>query len=230
MADATVRAAGSYTTGALDEPRTDVGYSGVGGKFDTDDRGRFRIPGLSEHSLVDLLVAAPGFATEQLLEVPPTESAPVEVALEPEAVIAGRVTFRGHGVAAWLEVFRETGDTGLSTDEEGRFRTRGLAAGRYNLVAHAQDTQVFTNARTGARSVNRLSTGWRTQGPPWTLPRGKRSRSSWNSASDSGASPGAPWSMASASPAYRSRLGFSGRLPGATGATSSRGYLPARPS
>ena len=159
MADATVRAAGSYTTGALDEPRTDVGYSGVGGKFDTDDRGRFRIPGLSEHSLVDLLVAAPGFATEQLLEVPPTESAPVEVALEPEAVIAGRVTFRGHGVAAWLEVFRERGDTGLSTDEEGRFRTRGLAAGRYNLVAHAQDTQVFTNARTGARSVNRLSHG-----------------------------------------------------------------------
>lgn len=157
--NATVMAAGSYTTSPLDEPRTDAGRLDIAGRFETNEEGRFRIPGLSEHSLVDLVIAAPGFATERRLEVPPTEFSPIEVRLEPEAVIAGRVTFRGHGVRAWLEILTEDSErTSLGTDKDGRFRTRGLTAGQYNVVARSPDAQsVTTRTGPGAPSIVRAA-------------------------------------------------------------------------
>lgn len=164
VADATVRAAGSYTTGALDEPSTDT-RSDIAGNFETNEEGRFRIPGLNEGSLVDLVVTAPGFATERRLEVPPTESAPIEVRLEPEAVITGRVTFRGEGVRTWLEILAEDGErasmrerTSVGTDEEGGFRTQGLPAGQYNVVARSPDAgYLTTRTGPGAPSIVRAS-------------------------------------------------------------------------
>lgn len=152
--DAAIMAAGSYTTGALDEPRTDAERSDIAGRFQTDDQGRFRVPGLSQDSLVDLAIAAPGFATERRQEVPPTESVPIEVQLEPEAVIAGRVSFRGEGVRTWLEVLADDGEgTSLGTDEDGEFRTWGLAAGQYNVVARSPDAGLLTT-RTGPGAPN----------------------------------------------------------------------------
>lgn len=157
--NATVMAAGSYTTGALDEPSTDVERSDIAGRFETNEEGRFRIPGLNEGSLVDLVIAAPGFATERRMEVPPTESAPIEVRLEPEAVIAGRVTFRGEGVPTRLDVLADDGErTSLGTDEDGEFRTQGLAAGQYNVVARSPDAgYLATKIGTGAPSIVRAS-------------------------------------------------------------------------
>ncbi len=154
----TVRAAGSYTTGALDEPSTDA-RSDIAGRFETNEEGRFRIPGLNEGSLVDLVIAAPGFSTERRLEVPPTESAPIEVRLEPEAVIAGRVTFRGEGVRTWLDVLAEDGErTSVGTDEDGVFRTQGLAAGQYNVVARSPGPGYLTiRTGPGAPSIVRAS-------------------------------------------------------------------------
>ncbi len=156
--NATVMAAGSYTTGALDEPTTDT-RSDIAGRFETNDEGRFRIPGLSEGSLVDLAIAAPGFATERRLEVPPTESAPIEVRLEPEAVIAGRVTFRGEGVRTWIDVLADDGErTSVGTDEDGVFRTQGLPAGQYNVVARSPDAgYLTTRTGPGAPSIVRAS-------------------------------------------------------------------------
>ena len=159
VAQAMVMAAGSYTAGALDEPRTDAERSDIAGRFETNEEGRFRIPGLSEDSLVDLVIAAPGFATERRLEVPPTESAPIEVQLEPEAVIAGRVIFRSEGVQTRLDVLADDGErTSLGTNEDGEFRTRGLAAGQYNVVARSPDSGYLTIRNgPGAPSIVRAS-------------------------------------------------------------------------
>ena len=159
VAQAMVMAAGSYTAGALDEPRTDAERSDIAGRFETNEEGRFRIPGLSEDSLVDLVIAAPGFATERRLEVPPTESAPIEVQLEPEAVIAGRVIFRSEGVQTWLDVLADDGErTSLGTNEDGEFRTRGLAAGQYNVVARSPDSgSLIIGNGPGAPSIVRAS-------------------------------------------------------------------------
>ncbi len=159
VADAIVLAAGSYTTGALDELRTDTELFDIAGRFETDEQGRFRIPGLSDDSLADLAIWALGFATERRLEVPPTESAPLEVSLEPEAVITGRVIFRGDGVETWVETLAERGEpTAVRTDEDGRFRTRGLAAGRYNVVARSPDAgYLTTKTGPGAPSVVRAA-------------------------------------------------------------------------
>ena len=145
VANATVWAAGSNTSNALSRPLVEAGpRSGIAARFDTDRHGRFFVPGLSRGSTVDLEISAPGFATQHRLEVPPTDSSAVEIILEPEAVIAGRVTLHGQGVATRVDVFGEAGGTTTwSTDIEGRFRTAGLAQGQYNLVAYPPGAGTF---------------------------------------------------------------------------------------
>ena len=143
--NATVWAAGSNTSGALSRPSTEASpRSGIAARFDPDRHGRFFVPGLSRESTVDLEISAPGFATQHRLEVSPTEAAAVEIVLEPEAVIAGRVTWHGQGIATQVDVFGEAGsNTSWSTDEEGRFQTTGLAQGQYNLVAYPPGAGTF---------------------------------------------------------------------------------------
>ncbi len=143
--NATVWAAGSNTSDALSRPSTEAGpRSGIAAQFDTDRHGRFFVPGLPRRSTVDLEISAPGFATQHRLEVSPTESAAIEIMLEPEAVIAGRVTLHGQGIATQVSVFDEAGsNTSWSTDEGGRFRTSGLAQGEYNLVAYPPGAGTF---------------------------------------------------------------------------------------
>lgn len=147
---AVVWAAGATATGSLDEPRTDAGpRSGLAVRLTADQRGQFRVSGLTDSSMIDLEVSAPRFATRRLLGLEPKLRAPIRIRLEPEAVIAGRVTWRGDGVQARLEVQKPTGDPLLlSTDTAGHFRTSGLAPGRYDVLALPGGSQTITRAPT----------------------------------------------------------------------------------
>lgn len=147
---AVVWAAGATATVSLDEPTTDAGpRSGLAVRLTVDQRGQFRVSGLAEGSMLDLEVSAPRFATRRLLGLEPNLRTPITVRLEPEAVIAGRVTWRGDGVQARLEVQKPTGDPLLlSTDTAGRFRTSGLAPGRYDVLALPGGSQTITRAPT----------------------------------------------------------------------------------
>ena len=143
--DATVWAAGSNTSLALSRPATDAGpKSGIAARFDTDRYGAFVVPGLPLGASVDLEISARGFATERRFEVPPTESEPFKVTLYPEAVIAGRVTLGGQGIQTRLTALDQEGnETSWPTNDEGRFRSTGLAEGRYNLVAYPPGAMVL---------------------------------------------------------------------------------------
>ena len=150
---ATVWAAGSTASSVLAGLPPETGSrSGFGVGLGVDGEGRFLVGGLSAGSSVDLEIAAPGFATQRLSDVPSSHDDLLKVTLDPEAVIAGRVTWRGKGVATRLSILDEEGrGTPFPTDDLGAFRTSGLGAGRFDLIAHPPDAQVLVRPRTGRR-------------------------------------------------------------------------------
>ena len=84
--------------------------------------------------------------------MPSTHKELIEVTLEAEAVIAGRVTWRGKGVATKIEVVGEQGrGTPFSSNELGAFQTSGLGAGRFTVIAWPPGVQVLVRPRARAR-------------------------------------------------------------------------------
>ncbi|MDE2978125.1 MAG: carboxypeptidase-like regulatory domain-containing protein [Acidobacteriota bacterium] len=161
VVDATVWAAGSLSGAALSTLGTETGprSQGVAARFSTDRRGEFVVPGLPLDGAIDLEVSAPGFATARLLETPPTGSRILEIRLAPEAVIAGTVTLRGEGVKTTVAILDEANrSSSWQTDEAGRFRTSGLAEGRYNLVAHPPGAPTFVQSDAPRGPVRRRFT------------------------------------------------------------------------
>lgn len=162
VSDAAVWAAGAAAAGSLDEQTTDAGpRSGLAVRLEADRHGRFRVAGLAEGSRIDIEVSSPRYATQQLLGLEPIAGTPVTVTLEAEAVVAGRVTRRGRGVPARLELLNSAGDSYLlSTDGAGRFRTSGLAPGRYDVLALPHGSQTVTReptVRLPERTLTRTS-------------------------------------------------------------------------
>ena len=161
VVEATVWAAGSLSGDALSTPSTETGpqSEGVAARFSTDRLGEFVVPGLPLDGAIDLEVSAPGFARARLLGTPPTESRILEIRLVPEAVIAGTVTLRGEGVKTTVAILDEANrSSSWQTDEAGRFRTSGLAEGRYNLIAHPPGAPTFVQSDAPGGPVRRRFT------------------------------------------------------------------------
>ena len=153
LPEATVWAAGSTRSSVFAGPPPGTGSrSGFGVGLGVDAQGRFLVSGLSAGSSVDLQVSAPGFATQRLSDVPSEHDDLIQVTLAPEAVIAGRVTWHGEGVVTRVDVLDEEGrSVPFPTDDVGAFRTSGLAAGRFDLIAHPPGAQVLVSPRAGQR-------------------------------------------------------------------------------
>ena len=138
---ARVLAAGSVDPG-IDGPRRTELLEGMRtrAEYRTDELGRFRVAGLSEDSRVDLEVSAPGLANERLTAVAPTGMASLQVVMQREAVVEGRVTYADKPVQTWVRL-RQSAHSSReswverSTTADGTFRVAGLKAGRYDVLA-----------------------------------------------------------------------------------------------
>lgn len=104
--------------------------------FETAPDGRFIVGGLHEDSQVNLRIGSTGFATRVLEQRSPAATPFLEVVLEPEAVIAGRVTLDGEPVPAGIQLFDQRSSLALrfsGAGDDGTFRFVGLWADRYGL-------------------------------------------------------------------------------------------------
>ncbi len=140
VAGARILAAATIDPHDDDIPMTEAAAgTGAAVEVRTDTGGRFRLGGLTEDTRVDLEVSARGMATEFLFAAAPTGEGPLQIVLDREAVISGRVTHNGDAVSTWVSL------QGPSTilrqpirehaDAAGRFRFRGLRESRYDLAA-----------------------------------------------------------------------------------------------
>ena len=141
VAGARILAAGSVAPGPDGQQRTDLReWRGTSAEYRSDELGRFRVAGLSQDSRVDLEVSAPGLADERLLAVAPTDTAPLQVVMQSEAVVEGRVTHLDEPVLTWVRLSQSTQPSReswveRSTAGDGTFRVAGLKAGRYDVLA-----------------------------------------------------------------------------------------------
>jgi hypothetical protein len=104
--------------------------------FETAPDGRFIVGGLHEDSQVNLRISSTGFATRVLEQRSPAATPFLEVVLEPEAVIAGKVTLDGEPAPAGIQLFDQRSSLALrflGAGDDGTFRFVGLGADRYGL-------------------------------------------------------------------------------------------------
>ena len=112
----------------------------------TDDQGRFSIPGAPPSKLpVNLEVSHPDHLSVSLKHLAPTSGdSPLVIRMKPGAVVGGIVVDeQGRGVpGAWIELRRPSGGPGITssihTDDQGRYRFRNVAPGRWNLVVEPE--------------------------------------------------------------------------------------------
>ncbi len=134
---ARVEVAGIRTEGAFGRDRSgpDRRFNEAAIVVSAQD-GRFVATGLAEDSYVNLRVRASGFAEKIVEKRSPTTTRLLEIALEPEAVIAGRVTLDGGPVSGRVRLFeprRPFPIRSLDVDEDGEFEFAGVGANRYSL-------------------------------------------------------------------------------------------------
>lgn len=133
-----VLAAGAKDEGILTEPwKRNLRHMFSDARQEEGDRsGRIRIGGLDADSAVNLYISAVGFAPEIVERHGPTDGPPLEITLQPEAVIAGRVTLGRRPVRASVSLILDQSTASkhvAATDENGSFRLGGLTSGRYSV-------------------------------------------------------------------------------------------------
>jgi hypothetical protein len=111
----------------------------------TDADGRFRAEGL-EIGPLTLQVEAAGYLTRRLqTEIPADrDGGPLEIVLEPGAVVEGRVTTGGRPLVGGAVSGAPVGTGPVAgvvvlTDREGRYRLEGLATGRHAIEVSDND-------------------------------------------------------------------------------------------
>jgi beta-lactamase regulating signal transducer with metallopeptidase domain/protocatechuate 3,4-dioxygenase beta subunit len=112
----------------------------------TDDQGRFSIPGVPPSKLpVNLQVSHPDHLSVSLNHPAPTSAeSPLVIRMKPGAVVGGIVVDeQGRGVpGAWVELRRPSDGRGIRssthTDDQGRYRFRNVATGRWSLVVEPE--------------------------------------------------------------------------------------------
>ncbi len=141
----------------------------------TDERGQFTIGDLPRGQKVALAAEAEGLAEWRAMDLTAWpvvgQDVPVSMAMEPEAVITGRVTRQGEP-AAGVAVNAQAQHPGVGrahalTDNTGRYEMRSLAGGTYNVTIDPPEG--WTAA---ARESVQVASGGRAEGIDLELIRG----------------------------------------------------------
>lgn len=128
--------------------------------LETAGDGRFIVTGLDEESEVNLRISATGFATKVLEKRSPAATPRIEITLDPEAVVAGRVTIDGEPAPAGIRVFDQRRTYPLRSvraGEDGTFRFAGLRADRYGLEVRPSHSGIDRWRSTVDAEVGRVA-------------------------------------------------------------------------
>ncbi len=176
VADARVTAIAQRTPDAFG--RLASGDFGDALRMRTGRDGTFVVPGLAPGARVDLEAAAHGFASRRLRGLTAGAADPVEIRLQPGAVIEGRLELHGQPAARTFELFGSSrspspdplsGDPGFvasgRTREDGTFRIAHLASDRYRLLLRTRDgasERVVVELETGEERWLEVNLGGRS--------------------------------------------------------------------
>jgi protocatechuate 3,4-dioxygenase beta subunit len=118
-----------------------------GSSAKSDSRGRFTLSGMPDSSRITIYVSAPGRSTLCVRDIPSGMNT-LDLRLEPESRITGRVTFengkpvKGIGIGLREKLFNlwNSGDNFCVTDSAGCYTLGHLPSGMYMVTAYPDST------------------------------------------------------------------------------------------